>query len=105
MACPGIALGCAANGIAPIVELPSVALVVFSPGSSAGIGWAVCEVLAGAGMRVVAVARRRDRLEQLQQALVGQGVPIADFLPIVCDITKVPLLTEMKFDVLYKYIR
>jgi short-subunit dehydrogenase len=38
---------------------------------------------------VVAVARRRERLEALQQALVGQGVPIADFLPIVCDITKV----------------
>ena len=38
---------------------------------------------------MVAVARRRERLEALQQALVGQGVPIADFLPIVCDITKV----------------
>ncbi|KAK9798951.1 hypothetical protein WJX73_008977 [Symbiochloris irregularis] len=62
-----------------------VALVT---GASSGIGWAVCEALAGAGLRVVAVARRRDRLEALQQALVAQGVPIADFLPIVCDITK-----------------
>lgn len=57
-------------------------------GASAGIGWAVCEVLAAAGIRVVAVARRRERLEALQQTLVSQGVPIADFLPIVCDITK-----------------
>ena len=61
-------------------------------GASAGIGWSVCEVLAEAGMRVVAVARRRERLEALQQLLVSRGVPIADFLPVVCDITKVPLL-------------
>ena len=61
-------------------------------GASSGIGWAVCEALAGAGLRVVAVARRRDRLEALQQALVARGVPIADFLPIVCDITKVGAL-------------
>ena len=62
-----------------------VALVT---GASSGIGWAACEALAGAGMRVVAVARRRDRLEALQHALVAQDVPMADFLPIVCDITK-----------------
>lgn len=49
----------------------------------------MCKTLAAAGIRVVAVARRRERLEALQQTLVGQGVPIADFLPIVCDITKV----------------
>ena len=58
-------------------------------GASAGIGWSTCEVLAEAGMRVVAVARRRERLEALQQQLVSRGVPIADFLPVVCDITKV----------------
>jgi len=63
-----------------------VALVT---GASAGIGWAVCCKLATAGLRVVAVARRRERLEALQQHLVGLGVPIADFLPVVCDITKV----------------
>ena len=62
-------------------------------GASAGIGWAVCEALALAGLRVVAVARRRERLEQLQQTLVAAGVPIADFLPVVCDITKVRLQT------------
>ena len=58
-------------------------------GASAGIGWATCELLADAGMRVVAIARRRERLEALQQHLVSRGVPIADFLPVVCDITKV----------------
>ena len=63
-----------------------VALVT---GASAGIGWSTCELLAEAGMRVVAVARRRERLEALQQHLVSRGVPIADFLPVVCDITKV----------------
>ncbi|KAK9809154.1 hypothetical protein WJX72_010332 [[Myrmecia] bisecta] len=62
-----------------------VALVT---GASAGIGWATCELLALSGLRVVAVARRRDRLEALQQTLVAKGVPIADFLPVVCDITK-----------------
>lgn len=63
-----------------------VALVT---GASAGIGWAICEALATAGVKVVAVARRRERLEALQQSLVEQGVPISDFLPVVCDITKV----------------
>ena len=65
-----------------------VALVT---GASAGIGWAICEALATAGVKVVAVARRRERLEALQQSLVEQGVPISDFLPVVCDITKVLL--------------
>ena len=108
--------------------------VAIVTGASAGIGWAVCEALAAAGMRVVrahdmpvtagshvrgdlllpakfalisqagaqifneivcvspglqvGVARRRERLEALQQALVSAGVPVADFLPVVCDITK-----------------
>ena len=66
-------------------------------GASAGIGWAICEALATAGVKVVAVARRRERLEALQQSLVEQGVPISDFLPVVCDITKVllPILNPM----------
>jgi hypothetical protein len=44
------------------------------------------------GMRVVAVARRRDRLEQLQQHMLSSAVGVApvDFLPVVCDITKEP---------------
>ncbi|KAI8466605.1 MAG: hypothetical protein J3K34DRAFT_433187 [Monoraphidium minutum] len=41
-------------------------------------------------MRVVAVARRRERLEELQRAMLGPGVGLAavDFLPVVCDVTK-----------------
>ncbi len=85
--------------IVPIVQ-PCLALtdwvcprwrgkVALVTGASAGIGWAICEALATAGVKVVAVARRRERLEALQQALVEQGVPISDFLPVVCDITKV----------------
>jgi len=66
-----------------------VALVT---GASSGIGWAVCETLGRAGLRVVAVARRRDRLEELQQHMLSPAVGAApvDFLPVVCDITKEP---------------
>jgi NADP-dependent 3-hydroxy acid dehydrogenase YdfG len=40
-------------------------------------------------MLVVAVARRKERLEELHQRIVGElGVPSEDFLPVVCDITK-----------------
>ncbi|KAG2499561.1 hypothetical protein HYH03_002506 [Edaphochlamys debaryana] len=62
-----------------------VALVT---GASSGIGWATCEALALAGMRVVAVARRKDRLEELQRHMHSMGVPLVNFLPVVCDITK-----------------
>ncbi len=58
-------------------------------GASAGIGWCTCLALAKAGLRVVAVARRRERLEQLQAEVVAQGIPIQNFLPVVCDITQV----------------
>lgn len=42
------------------------------------------------GLRVVAVARRRERLEELQRQMLGPEVGMAavDFLPVVCDITK-----------------
>jgi guanylate kinase len=64
-----------------------VALVT---GASSGIGWAVCEALGRAGLRVVAVARRRQRLQELQQVVLSQAVGMApsDFLPVVCDVTK-----------------
>jgi len=62
-----------------------VALVT---GASSGIGWATCEALAQNGLRVVAVARRKDKLEALQAHMHGMGVPPSHFLPVVCDITK-----------------
>ncbi len=40
------------------------------------------------GMRVVAVARRKERLEELQRHMHAMGVPLVNFLPVVCDITK-----------------
>ncbi len=39
-------------------------------------------------MRIVAVARRRERLEQLQAHLLSLNVPASDVLPIMCDVTK-----------------
>lgn len=62
-----------------------VALVT---GASSGIGWATCEALANAGLRVVAVARRKERLETLQSHMMRLGVTPSHFLPVVCDITK-----------------
>jgi NADP-dependent 3-hydroxy acid dehydrogenase YdfG len=41
-----------------------------------------------AGLRVVAVARRKERLEALQARMSALGVPMTHFLPVVCDITK-----------------
>lgn len=46
--------------------------------------------LARAGMRVVAVARRQDRLEALQAAIISAGLPAACLLPVVADITREP---------------
>jgi hypothetical protein len=45
---------------------------------------------AATGLRVVAVARRRERLEELQKHMLGPavGLAAADFLPVVCDVTK-----------------
>ncbi|GBF92449.1 guanylate kinase [Raphidocelis subcapitata] len=64
-----------------------VALVT---GASSGIGRAACVALGRAGLRVVAVARRRERLEELQRHMLGPEVGMAavDFLPVVCDVTK-----------------
>lgn len=88
---PVIASG-SLGGAAPLSDVGmerwagKVALIT---GASSGIGAAVCEALATMGMRVVAVARRKDRLEQLQQRMHKElQVPINCFLPVVCDITK-----------------
>ena len=59
-------------------------------GASSGIGRETAMELLQAGVKVVAVARRRDRLEQLQADVLEShhGINPVDFLPIVCDVTK-----------------
>lgn len=57
-------------------------------GASSGIGWAVCEALVTAGMRVVGAARRKDRLQALQAHLLRAGAGGRMFLPVMCDVTR-----------------
>jgi len=57
-----------------------VALVT---GASAGIGRETAQLLARAGMKVAACARRADRLQQIAGSLPG-----ADFLPIAADLRR-----------------
>lgn len=52
-------------------------------GASAGIGRAIATALAEQGVNLVLVARRRERLEQLQGKLAGQ----VDCRVVACDIT------------------
>jgi 3-oxoacyl-[acyl-carrier protein] reductase len=53
-------------------------------GASIGIGRAVARGLAREGARVVAVARRRDLLEQLAQEVRSEGAGVV--IPVVQDI-------------------
>lgn len=50
-------------------------------GASAGLGKAFALALNGAGMRVAGLARSKDRLDTLRDALGDR------FLPVVCDVT------------------
>jgi short-subunit dehydrogenase len=51
-------------------------------GASSGIGWAFAQRLAGDGYDLVAVGRRRDRLEELAASLTGVKVE-----PLVADLS------------------
>lgn len=53
-------------------------------GASAGLGIGFVEALAGAGARIVAAARRHERLVELAERLTGEG---AEVLPVACDVT------------------
>src|SRR5436189_3953366 len=59
-----------------------VALVT---GASSGIGRHFAEVLAAAGAKVAAAARREDRLAELALAIEADG---GTCLPIACDVTR-----------------
>jgi len=63
----------------------AVALVT---GATADVGRAISLSLASAGLRVVAVSRKKAELEALQEAAQSSGILLSDFLPIVCDLTK-----------------
>jgi NADP-dependent 3-hydroxy acid dehydrogenase YdfG len=59
--------------------------VVVITGASSGIGRATAIALAGEGARVVAVARRTDRLEQLAATIRSNG---GEALPLEADVTQ-----------------
>lgn len=42
-------------------------------GASSGLGWRFAEVLSQAGAKIIAVARRADRLEELVKGIVAKG--------------------------------
>ncbi|WP_146454682.1 SDR family NAD(P)-dependent oxidoreductase [Rubripirellula tenax] len=60
------------------VRLNPDGAVTIVTGASSGIGRCLCEMLSDRGATVVAVARRRERLEELRQrATVGKIIPVA----------------------------
>ncbi|XP_044733151.1 farnesol dehydrogenase-like [Chrysoperla carnea] len=59
--------------------------VVFLTGASAGIGAAIAELLVKNGLKVVGVARRINRLNQLKEKLSKAS---GQFYPIQCDLSK-----------------
>ena len=69
-----------------------VALVT---GAGGAVGWGLSLALASSGLRVVAISRRKPQLEGLQEAVAASGVPLSDFLPVVCDLTKEAEVTAL----------
>jgi len=59
--------------------------VVLVTGASSGIGRHFAEVLAAAGAKVAAAARRGDRLQELARAIESRG---GTCLPLACDVTE-----------------
>lgn len=55
-------------------------------GASSGLGWRFSHVLAQAGVRIVACARRTDRLEELVEEITGAG---GEIHAVSMDVTKV----------------
>ena len=63
----------------------SVAVVT---GAGGGVGWVACEALVAAGVRVVAAAHSKERLQALQSRVLQSGAGGRMFLPVMCDITR-----------------
>src|SRR5258708_26438188 len=71
-----------------MVEPPSFDIsgeVVLVTGASSGIGRHFAQVLAAAGAKVAAAARRADRLSELARDIESRG---GTCLPLACDVTK-----------------
>jgi NAD(P)-dependent dehydrogenase (short-subunit alcohol dehydrogenase family) len=69
------------------ITLPSFSItgqVALVTGASSGIGQHFAEVLAAAGAKVAAAARRADRLSDLARTIEGRG---GECLPVACDVT------------------
>src|SRR3954469_20350129 len=68
------------------IELPSfsvVGQVALVTGASSGIGEHFAEILAAAGAKVAAAARRADRLSELANRIAANG---GTCLPAACDV-------------------
>jgi len=62
-------------------------------GASRGIGWAVAKALGAAGAHVVAVARTAGALEELDDAIRGEGGPAPTLVPL--DLKDMPALDRL----------
>jgi short-subunit dehydrogenase len=74
--------------------------LVLVTGASAGIGRAVCELFARDGERVLAVARRLDRLEAVTTAAASKGTTI---VPLAGDVTDGPAMEMLAARVLREH--
>jgi NAD(P)-dependent dehydrogenase (short-subunit alcohol dehydrogenase family) len=76
------------------ITLPSFSItgqVALVTGASSGIGEHFAEVLAAAGAKVAAAARRADRLADLAERIEARG---GECLPLSCDVTDRQSITQ-----------
>lgn len=64
-------------------------------GASAGIGRAIAERLAGDGFRLALVARSRDLLDELREALAARGCEARSFAADLADVDSLARLEEV----------
>ena len=76
------------RGAGAAAPSPLAGRVAVVTGASSGVGAATATALAAAGARVVAVARRGDRLAALKRGAVAAGASPDAILPAVLDVTR-----------------
>ncbi|HEY1516584.1 MAG TPA: glucose 1-dehydrogenase [Solirubrobacteraceae bacterium] len=79
----------AANGLDPLARFRMDGKVAIVTGASSGLGARFARVLDAAGASVVLVARRRERLEQLESEL-------RDALSVPCDLARLDVATVVE---------